>query len=830
MLDIFQKFSNHSKNALKNALSLALNCGHKTITPPHILYGLVQQKGSIAGQILVKTKIESEEIKKALISKTPGQEAITQISFSPLTKKLLEKAFLIANQNHHQYIGTEHLLASILMINDDLIIELFKEKNIDLSNIKRQLETILNSTSKFPDLIDSLNYLNEEPKENSGYANFFQPALNNQPSALEVFATKLTDTAIQKKIDPVIGRQDEINRLIQILCRRNKNNPLLLGDPGVGKTAIVEGLAKKISQHDVPEILKNKIIYTLDLSLLVAGTSFRGEFENRLKQIINEVKKNPNIILFIDEIHNIIGAGSATGSMDAASILKPALARGEIRCIGATTPEDYKKNIENDPALERRFQPIIVNQPNVEKTIEILQGIKNNYETFHQVKISSEAIVAASQLSERYITDRFLPDKAIDLIDEAASAKKVKYANNPIVKEFEELENQLAGLADKKQAAVSQEKFSLARKYQKDGQEILNKIEEIKKSNLSQKPKSLAEITKNDITKIVSKTTGIPLADLILTEKKRLLNLEKLLAKKIIGQTQALKLVAEFIRRSRAGIADINRPIGSFMFLGPSGVGKTELAKILAEIIFGEPAALIKIDMSEFAESFNISKLIGAPAGYIGYKEKTKLTDSVKRRPYSLVLFDEIEKAHFQVFNLLLQILEDGSLTDATGKKINFKNTIIIMTSNLGSENFNQQAKLGFQATKDEKIEIEKNLEGIENEVLKKLKDKFPPEFLSRIDKTIVFNPLTAKVLFQITRLQLDELKKRLAKQGLKIKFEPKIVPFIANLSYSPESGARAVRKTIQELIENKIAEKILSHKKSRQEISIRLKNNKIII
>lgn len=830
MESILQKFSYQSKNALRDALGLALNCGHKTITPSHILYGLTQQPGSIAGQILNKTKINSEEVKKILTSKNQNQSTITQISFSPLTKKMLEKAFFIASLNLHRYIGTEHLLASILMINDDLIIELFKEKNIDPLEIKKQLDAILNSTSKFPDLASSLNYLNEEAKENNSYTNYFQPHLNNQPSALDVFATKLTDAGVQQKIDPVIGRQDEINRLIQILCRRNKNNPLLLGDPGVGKTAIVEGLAKKISQHDVPEILKNKIIYTLDLSLVVAGTSFRGEFENRLKQIINEVKKNPNIILFIDEIHNIIGAGSATGSMDAANILKPALARGEIRCIGATTPEDYKKNIENDPALERRFQPIIINQPDIEKTIEILQGIKNNYEIFHQVKINDEAIVAASQLSERYIPDRFLPDKAIDLIDEAAAGKKIKYTDNPIIKELEELENLLADTALKKQEAVSKGKFNLALRHQKTEQEILTKMEEIKKSFLKQKPKLLAEITKKDITKIIAKTTGIPLDDLVLTEKKRLLNLEKLLARKIIGQGQALKLVAEFIRRSRTGIADINRPIGSFMFLGPSGVGKTELAKVLAEVIFADPAALIKIDMSEFAESFNISKLIGAPAGYVGYKEKTKLTDSVKRRPYSLVLFDEIEKAHFQVFNLLLQILEDGSLTDATGKKINFKNTIIVMTSNLGSESFNQQAKLGFQATKDKKLEIEKNLEGIENEVLKKLKDKFPPEFLSRIDKTIVFKPLTAKDLNLITKLQLEELKKRLIKQGLKMKFDAKIAPFVAKLSYSPESGARAIRKTIQELIENKIANKILSNKTAEITFAVKTDGDKIIV
>ncbi|MFA6255485.1 MAG: ATP-dependent Clp protease ATP-binding subunit [Patescibacteria group bacterium] len=830
MFSLFQKFSTNSKQALKNAFSFALASGHQTITPQHILYGLSLQKGSIAAQILTRAKIESEEIKTIINKENSNQRAITQISLTEATKKLLEKAFLIASFNQHKYIGTEHLLASILTIKDGMTTKIFQQKGANVLEIYQQVEMILNSTSKFPDLTDAAEHFNNKsnflPGENNQGWEDYSSSLSEKPltadsaSILDIFGTNLTDPVIQKKIDPLIGREAEVERVIQILSRRNKNNPLLLGDPGVGKTAIVEGLAKKILLGEVPEILANKKIYTLDLSLVVAGTSFRGEFENRLKQIIQAVKRNPDIILFIDEIHNIIGVGSAAGSMDAANILKPALARGEIRCIGATTLEGYKKQIESDPALERRFQPVMVNQPSMEQTIEILEGIKNNYELFHQVKIDQKAIIAAAELSERYIPDRFLPDKAIDLIDEAASATKVKMGTDQKTKGLKDLRQQLNEISQKKMDAVAQEKFSLALKYRQQEQDLLIQLESLKAKK--QKPKVLAEITHQDIAQIVAKITGIPLTDLILAEKNRLLKLEKLLAKKIIAQDEALKSVAEFIRRARTGIADANRPIGSFIFLGPSGVGKTEAAKVLAETIFGNKQALIKIDMSEFAESFNISKLIGAPAGYVGYKEDTKLTDAVKRRPYSLVLFDEIEKAHRQVFNLLLQILEDGYLTDGTGKKVSFKNTIIIMTSNLGSESFNRQAALGFQG------QTENKTEEIKQEVLKQLQDKFPPEFLSRIDQTIIFNPLATQAISKIIQLQLKELEKRLAKQRLKIEIEPQVIKTLAKISYQPQIGARAIRKNIQELIENKIARKILTTKS--KTIKVGVKDNKIII
>ncbi|MDX9892798.1 MAG: ATP-dependent Clp protease ATP-binding subunit [Patescibacteria group bacterium] len=826
MDSIFQKFTGHSKNALKNAFGFALASGHKTITPQHILYGLSLQKGSIAFQILNKAKIKDAEIKKSLEQAHQKFSSLTQVYLSDNAKKLLEKSVLIASLNNHRYIGTEHLLASLLEISDQLTNQWLVTKGINRLNIQQQVNNVLKSTSKFPDLADSLNYLDQA----SGVE---VPGLNNPAASrtaiLDVFGTELTDQKIQSNIDPLIGRQDEIERLIQILSRRTKNNPLLLGDPGVGKTAIVEGLAKQIALGQVPNFLADKKIYALDLSLIVAGTSFRGEFENRLKQIINEAKTNPAIILFIDEIHNLIGTGGASGSMDAANILKPSLARGEIRCIGATTIEEYKKNIETDPALERRFQSIVVTEPSVAETIAILEGIKSNYELFHQVKISADALVAAAELSERYISDRFLPDKAIDLIDEACSAAKIKNSANPLNKKIGLLENQLKKITNDKNQAVTQENYATALKYRDQEQQLINQLKDLKEKNLQFKHQSLPQITANEISQIVSKATGIPAVKLVTAEKTKLLNLEKTIAQKIISQPSAVGAVAEFVRRSKTGINDANRPIGSFIFLGPSGVGKTELAKVLAQTVFGSSKSLIKIDMSEFAESFNMSKLIGAPAGYIGYRESAKLTDAVKKRPYSVVLLDEIEKAHPQIFNLLLQILEDGVLTDATGKSINFKNTIIIMTSNLGSEKFNHQAALGF----NDKIggqNLKTNFEEIKHEVLKKLQTKFPPEFLSRIDRTIVFEPLNKSALTKITNRQIQELQQRLAKQKIKLTWEPALVKYLANKSYDPQTGARLVKKNIQDLVENQLAETILNSKTNRQKITIKVRNDKITI
>jgi len=830
MIDrVFQKFTTNSKQTIKNAFDLALSFGHKIVTPCHILYSLSQQNGSIGQEILNKTKFNSLELKEILNKKfTPGAK-ITQINFSLNSKKLLEKAVLLAGVNRHRYIGTEHLLAAIIENNDSDLDNFLSKNDIKINEIIRQTDIALNSAGKLSEMIDFLSQPQPENKDNNLSAE--TKTIGQSPAILDLFAIDLTDSETQKKIDPVIGRENEIERLMQILSRRHKNNPMLLGEPGVGKTAIIEGLAKKITQNQVPEFLTGKKIYALDLSSVVAGTSFRGEFENRFKQIITEVQKNPDIILFIDEIHNIINAGSSTGSMDAANILKPALARGEIRCIGATTLQDYKKQIENDPALQRRFQPIIVNQPTVPETIEILQGLKRNYETFHQVRIADNAILAAVELSNRYITDRFLPDKAIDLIDEAAAATKIKTSNDKQFLKINRLENQLQKIIEKKSEKIKNEEFNSALGYKKQEDKIIKLLGQTKKNRLAEKLKKTAEITETDITKIIAKSTGIPVNDLLKSEKNRLLKLEKSLGEKIIGQAEALKIVSESIRRAKTGITNANRPTGSFIFLGPSGVGKTELAKVIAEKVFGSPENLIRIDMSEFSESFNASKLIGAPAGYVGYKEGAKLTDQVKTKPYSVVLFDEIEKAHPQIFNLFLQILEDGQLTDSSGKIVNFKNTIIIMTSNIGSENFNRQAALGFDAkTNQEKQGAEKLFSQTKDQILKQLKSKFLPEFLSRIDKTIIFNPLELSAIIKITKLQLDELKTRLEKQGLKIKFDQKLPRFIAKTGYSAQTGARGIRKTIQETIEGPLAKNILARTTNKKTMTIRIKNDKITL
>ncbi|MBN1779002.1 MAG: ATP-dependent Clp protease ATP-binding subunit [Candidatus Buchananbacteria bacterium] len=829
MQNLFDKFTNNSKQAIKTAFNLALALGQTDVNLDHLLYGISCQKGSIGVDVLNKINLNSQRIKTA-INDNKKLKKTTKVKPELSTEALetLEQAALIAYRNGHNYIGTEHLLAGLININHETIQKLLtNEKNGDeFESIKRDLARVLNSASKFPDLLGALEAYKSHPENNDQTENYTN---TRQPSALDFFATNLTTSQAQKKIDPVIGREAEIERVIQILARRNKNNPLLLGDPGVGKTAIVEGLAKKILNKEVPEVLLNKKIYALDLSSLIAGTSFRGEFENRLKQIINELKKDPNIIIFIDEIHNITGAGAATGSMDAANILKPVLARGEFRCIGATTTEDYKKYIESDVALERRFQPVHIDQPSVEKTIQILNGIKNNYENFHGVKISPDAIKAAAELSEKYITDRFLPDKAIDLIDEAASAIKIKSSADGLLKEIIRLEKRLQTIQEKKQELVEIGNFNLALDYKSQEKDLLSDLEALKESRRQKRKENSQIIGQKEIADIIAKTTGVPANDLLVNDKKRLLNLEKRLDQKIIGQNQAINSVAEFIRRSRTGVSNADRPIGSFLFMGPSGVGKTETAKVLARQIFGSDDCLIRLDMSEFAESFNASKLIGSPAGYVGYKEGAKLTDAVKKKPYSVVLFDEIEKAHPQIFNLLLSILEDGHLTDAVGKKINFKNTIIILTSNIGSEDFNQSASIGFDAkTPNQKAAANQNFAMVEQNVLKKLKNYFRPEFINRLDKIVVFHPLNQNTIKKITINELKELAARLKKVDINVTFSKELINFVTKKASHQEIGARAIRKIIQDEIENKIANQILLNQNKK--IIVSIKSDKIFV
>lgn len=811
---ILDKFSTHLKNALRQANVIATELGHGQVNPEHLLFGLSMQRGSIAAEILSKVGLSNEKIRRIIVEKNQIALPAATTERSKVTKKLsdkskqaIEKAALIAHQHKHKYIGTEHLLHAILSLSTDALESLWKAHTVNTQDLSSHIQTIMKSTSRFPDLTQ----LFEQTKDFEGIETGRR---KSKAPALDFFTTDLTDSKLQKSIDPVIGRTKEIERLIHILCRRTKNNPALIGDPGVGKTAIVEGLAKKIAEGDVPDVLLNKRILNLDLGLVVAGTIYRGEFEGRFKQILEEITLDPNIILFIDELHTIIGTGSAAGSMDAANILKPALAKGQIHCIGATTLEEYRKHIESDPALERRFQPIIVEEATEDETRDVLRGIRENYEKYHHVTITDEAIAAAVSLSARYIQEKHLPDKAIDLIDEAAARLRVKHSTQGVMRDIRDTEDQIEKLRRKKHVAVNKEQFDEALTLKAQENALLERLVVLREKQSREEHRIIAKVTKEDIAEIISRITGIPLRDLVVEERQRLIDLEQAMGQKVIGQDDALKTIANFIRRSRVGLAHPNRPLGSFIFLGPSGVGKTETAKVLAQVVFEDEKALIRIDMSEFSESFNISKLIGAPAGYVGYKEGAKLTDAVRRKPYAVVLFDEIEKAHSDVFNILLQILEDGHLTDATGKRVNFKNTIIIMTSNIGSQNFKQGADIGFEARslKDEHT-LKERYEQLKGAVLKDLEQRFRPEFLNRIDQIITFNPLTLSVVEKIVAKELAELNARLAEKKITMQSNPKVIKYIAETSFSPDQGARSVRKKIQELIETPLAQALLEGK-----------------
>lgn len=828
----FNKFTRHFKKILITAQELAISLHNNSVEPLHLLYSLTITKGCLGADILAKNKFTIEEAKSLLtiLNNENGPVNNGLPTMSDTTQKIIEKAVATAYQYKHRYIGTEHLLISLMSCQDGNLLKFLNSKNIDPEIVRQNLETVLKSTSKFPDLT-----MNQKDNTSMTPENELEKILSGQPGSQEVaidnYTIDLTNEEVQQDIDPVIGRDNEIDRLIQILSRRTKNNPIILGDPGVGKTAIVEGLAKRITKGKVPDVLINKKILSLDLGSTVAGTIFRGEFENRIKKIIDEIKQDKNIILFIDEIHNLMGAGSATGSLDAANMLKPALARGQLRCIGATTPEEFKKHIETDPAFERRFQPIILKESTKKETIEIITGLKRNYEKYHNVKISEDAIEAAVDLSMRYMQDKFLPDKAIDLIDEAASTLKVNTTKIGRARTIKQYEDKLNKTISEKEQAILNEEFTHALSLKEQENEWLLKIEELTNKETTKNKKNLGTITKHDIAAIVARITNVPIKDLALSEKERLLHLEEELKKYIIGQDPALQAIARSIRRSRTGLANPDRPIGSFMFLGPSGVGKTETAKILAREFFGREDALIRIDMSEFSESFNISKLIGAPAGYVGYKEKGKLTDVVKHQPYSVVLFDEIEKAHPDVYNLLLPILEDGQLTDATGKMINFKNCIIIMTSNIGLQEFNQQASIGFSEEEEEEVEQQSKYEELSDKITASLGDYFRPEFLNRIDDTIIFKPLNKEALLKIAKIQINELLGRLIAQKLKAQITSRTFNFLVKKGFSPDQGARGIRRAIQEHVETPLADTLLSKEMSENKIlKINVQKDKIMI
>ncbi len=803
--EIFNKFTKHLKDALKIAGWVAKKQNTKTVEPIHLLDGILQNPGSLAAELLHKNGLKNKAEKLNI----NDRNQIITLELSPVAKKIITKMINIAFEYGHLYVGTEHLLMALLSIPDKKIEEFFKTADIRQIKIKNHLQVVLNSTSHFSDLSDvfsdMLSASNMQP--DMRIAPMDHPHHSTNDSFLELFTANLTDKAIQNNIDPVIGRDKEISRIIQILSRRHKNNPLLLGDPGVGKTAIIEGLAKKIIEGDVPAILKNKKILNLDIGLMVAGTMYRGEFESRLKNLLDEIKNNPDVIIFIDELHNIIGAGSTTaGTMDTANLIKPALARGEIRCIGATTQNEFHKHIESDPALERRFQPIQIAEPSAQETLEILMGLKKYYESFHQVKIDNKALRAAVDLSIKYIPDQFLPDKAIDLIDEAASRVKVNAKPNPLALQISSLQQDITKITSNKHQAISEEKYDEAITLKNQEIKLKNKLKIIQ-NKLDQDSQPKHTISDKQITEIVSQITNIPLAYLTETGDNKIIHLEKNLNEKIIGQTEAINDISSILKRAQIGLNKNNKPIGSFLFLGPSGVGKTELAKIVSKEYFGSDDAIIRIDMSEFTESFNISKLIGAPAGYVGYKEGGKITDTVRRKPYTVILFDEIEKAHPDVFNLLLQILDEGYLTDAEGRKINFNHALIILTSNFASEQFNQQTTFGF----GEESNKNKNLfSQIKNQVLAELEDNFKPELLNRLDKIIVFNPLSIRDLKKIVKLQINELNDRLKDKNITIIAKPSVITHLAKNNFEPNRGAREIQRNIQTLIEQPLAEILL--------------------
>jgi ATP-dependent Clp protease ATP-binding subunit ClpC len=813
--NIFNKFSKNLKKALVEAEKIAFekNMGLNT---EHQLVALLSNKGTLAYEILSGFDITSDRL-ELIASLMAHSDKNSGPAITDDAKKAVQQAVQIASKYNHQTIGSEHLLLALISaktFNSYLLIERI---GADPKKIKKQIESIFrgikNSANASGDPINNLglnpeNMMPEDALEDLNFmANPIQPFANQTNSkkenVLESFATNLTRKAQENKLDPVIGREMEINRLVQTLSRRTKNNPILVGEPGVGKTSIVEGLAQKIVNGNVSTRLMNMEIYSVDLGSVLAGTMYRGQFESRIKKILAEIEKRGNVILFVDEIHMMVGAGSTEGSIDAANLLKPMLAKGMLRLIGSTTFEEYKKHIEKDAAFERRFQPIKVAEPSYKETIIILDGIKERYEKFHNVVYTQSAIVAAVELSKRYLNDRFLPDKAIDLMDEAGA--RTNSNSNPANLKIGSLKKALAETLNKKDSLIAAEKYEEATKLR--AKEL--KLEtEIKALSSNSDIKAAKMITEIEIAKLLSDWTGIPASTMTEVEKKRYLNLEKQLKKFVVGQDEAISELAKALKRSRVGISNPLRPIGSFLFLGPTGVGKTELAKVLAREIFGQKDALIKIDMSEFMEKHNVSRLVGAPAGYVGYEEGGKLTEQVRKNPYSVILFDEIEKAHPEVFNILLQIMEDGVLTDAKGRVVDFKNTIIIMTSNLGTDILRRQSIIGFNKAKTDK----EKYDSLKQSVLETVEKSFRPEFINRLDQTLIFYPLDMKSIKKIVSLQLNELEGRLNNLNLSIQVNDQVKEWIAEKSYKPEFGARPIRKFIADNIETILSDEILAN------------------
>ena len=795
------KFTNRANKAIEIANDIALELGHSYIGTEHILYGLAKEGNGIASKVLENQNVTANDILNKIEELIGSDEPIENIvDFTPRTKRVVESAFIEARKLGYNFIGTEHLLIGILREGDCVAAKILLDLNVNIPKLYNEIVKVINEGEDYNSSDNSSNNSNGGKRRGS----------YNQTPTLNQFGQDLTKKAEEGKLDPVIGRKQEIERVIEILSRRTKNNPCLIGEPGVGKTAAVEGLAQKIASGDVPEILKDKRVVTLDISGMVAGAKYRGDFEERIKKALNEVKKAGDVILFIDEIHTIVGAGAAEGAIDAANILKPLLARGEIQLVGATTLNEYRKFIEKDAALERRFSPVTVNEPSEKETIQILKGIRDKYEAHHNVKITDEAIEAAVKLSIRYVNDRFLPDKAIDLIDEASSKARLRTYTEP--DGLKELQEEIEKTKNEKEEAVLNQKFEKAAELRDTEKALRNKFEKEQSKWKSKNTKSIVTITEENIAEVIANWTGIPAKKITEDENEKLKNLEKELHKRVIGQNEAVEAVSKAIRRGRVGLKDPNRPIGSFLFLGPTGVGKTELSKALAEVLFGDENAMIRLDMSEFMEPHSVSKLIGAPPGYVGFDDGGQLTEKIRRKPYSVVLFDEIEKAHPDVMNMLLQILEDGRLTDSQGRTVNFKNTVIIMTSNLGARLITDRKQLGF-ANKEGEADSKKEYEEIKKEVMAELKKELRPEFINRIDEIIVFHKLNDNDINQIIDIMLKEVVNRLEEQKYDVKFEPDVKEMIAKEGIDKNFGARPLRRTIQNLVEDKLAEEILDGK-----------------
>ena len=791
----FRGFTQKANTALNLAVETAQDMGHNYVGTEHILLGLLKEGSGVAAAALQQCGV-TEQALSDKISGVDGIAASTTLTpndFTPRTKRVLKSAMLISSRMGSGYVGTELLLLAVISESDSYAVAFLNELGVSAEAIVQAIEGSMQSGGEG-------NF-----SENMG--GFGQPQGGKQGgSALEKFGRDLTQAAKNGEIDPVIGREKEIERVIQILSRRTKNNPVLIGEPGVGKTAVAEGLALEIAKGNVPEILKDKKVVSLDLTGMVAGAKYRGDFEERIKAAIDEVKKSKNVILFIDELHTIVGAGAAEGSADAANILKPSLARGDFQVIGATTINEYRKYIEKDAALERRFQPVKVGEPTQEQAVQILKGLRDSYEAHHKVKITDEAIDAAVKLSSRYIADRFLPDKAIDLIDEGCS--KVRLASLTSPSDVKELEDQIADYDKEKESAINEQDFERAAKLRDEQKEVQAKLDKARKEWQDNQKTNSGEVTAEVIAQIVSDWTGVPVVQLTKEESERLLNMEKVLHERVIGQDEAVSAIAKAIRRGRVGLKDPKRPVGSFIFLGPTGVGKTELCKALAQAMFGDENAMLRLDMSEYMEKHTVSKLIGSPPGYVGFEEGGQLTEKVRRKPYSVVLFDEIEKAHPDVFNMLLQILEDGRLTDSQGRTVDFKNTVIIMTSNVGARLITEkQNSLGFKKDDSEKDNSQKDIKEL---VMGELRNVFRPEFLNRVDDIIVFNKLTQDEIKQIAKKMLNTLAKRLENMDIKITFTDAAVSAIADKGFDDNYGARPLRRAIQSEIEDTLSEYML--------------------